>query len=372
MITKQTGSSIRSTIKDMLDEKINSNTIMDNNPGVATNTRTTFLYSCPTQSLLVHEDVIDYETQLALREKWKNLTITDNFLFEKVMRNKRICKRLIEKILGMTIADISFPESEKVIDMRRDSKGVRLDVYVTDMDGNIYDIEMQCTNEGPEALGGRTRYYQSMIDADTFSKGSDYRNLRTTYIIFICTFDFLGHGEPLYECKTCWTKKSRDIIQDKSTKIFLNSTVGTADATPDQYPEVDKDLFYLLQYIHTHVVHGDFVKEIDEELTNIKFSETQEVAYMTYEMELLVRHNDGIREGIAIGRKEGLDAGRKEGLSQGLRQGLKQGQAAGRKEGFYQTALSMLKKGLPVPLISECTSLTEQEIHDLAKEHNLL
>ena len=93
---------------------------------------------------------------------------------------------------------------------------------------------------------------------------------------------------------------------------------------------------------------------------------------MTYEMELLVRHNDGIREGIAIGRKEGLDAGRKEGLSQGLRQGLKQGQAAGRKEGFYQTALSMLKKGLPVPLISECTSLTEQEILDLAKEHNLL
>ena len=48
MITKQTGSSIGSTIKDMLDEKINSNTIMDNNPGVTTNTRTTFLYSHPT------------------------------------------------------------------------------------------------------------------------------------------------------------------------------------------------------------------------------------------------------------------------------------------------------------------------------------
>ena len=376
MITKQTGSSIRSTIKDMLDEKINSNTIMDNNPGVATNTRTTFLYSRPTQSLLVHEDVIDYETQLALREKWRTLTITDNFLFEKVMRNKRICKRLIEKILGMTIADISFPESEKVIDMRRDSKGVRLDVYVTDMDGNIYDIEMQCTNEGPETLGGRTRYYQSMIDADTFSKGSDYRNLRTTYIIFICTFDFLGHGEPLYECKTCWTKKSRDIIQDKSTKIFLNSTVGTADATPDQYPEVDKDLFYLLQYIHTHTVHGDFVKEIDEELTNIKFSETQEVAYMTYEMELLVRHNDGIREGIAIGRKEGLDAGRREGLAagreEGLNQGLKQGQAVGRKFQAQKMALSMLEDKASIALISKYTGLSEQEIRSLAKEHNLL
>ena len=378
MITKQLISAADVIASDSIDTEPNSIDSISNTDSTSntknittdasTNTDTHFSYTSSARSLLVHEDVIDYETQLALHEKWKNLTITDNFLFEKVMRNKRICKRLIEKILGMTIADISFPESEKVIDMRRDSKGVRLDVYVTDMDGNIYDIEMQCTNEGPESLGGRTRYYQSMIDADTLSKGSDYRKLRTTYIIFICTFDFLGHGEPLYECKTCWTKKSRDIIQDKSTKIFLNSTVGTADATPDQYPEVDKDLFYLLQYIHTHTVHGEFVKEIDEELTNIKISETQEVAYMTYEMELLVRHNDGIREGIAIGREEGLAAGRKEGLSQGL----KQGQAAGRKEGFNQTALSMLKKGLPVPLISECTGLTEQEIHALAKEHNLL
>uniref|UniRef100_UPI0025979371 Rpn family recombination-promoting nuclease/putative transposase n=1 Tax=uncultured Veillonella sp. TaxID=159268 RepID=UPI0025979371 len=208
MITKYSNNSAGAITKDMLDEKSNSKTITGNTQDISTYTLATFLYSHLTQPLLVQEDVIDYEIQLALREKWKNLTITDNFLFEKVMRNKRICKRLIEKIIGMTIAEISFPESEKVIDMRRDSKGVRLDVYVTDMDSNIYDIEMQCTNEGPEALGGRTRYYQSMIDADTFSKGSDYRNLRTTYIIFICTFDFLGHGEPLYECKTCWTKKS--------------------------------------------------------------------------------------------------------------------------------------------------------------------
>ena len=365
MITKQLVSNVDSITMDATDTTSSiTNITVDPSNG----TDTYFSYARSAGSLLVHEDVIDYETQLALREKWKNLTITDNFLFEKVMRNKRICKRLIEKILGMTIADISFPESEKVIDMRRDSKGVRLDVYVTDMDGNIYDIEMQCTNEGPEALGGRTRYYQSMIDADTLSKGSDYRKLRTTYIIFICTFDFLGHGEPLYECKTCWTKKSRDVIQDKSTKIFLNSTVGTADATPDQYPEVDKDLFYLLQYIHTHVVHGNFVKEIDEELTNIKFSETQEVAYMTYEMELLVRHNDGIREGIAIGREEGLAVGRKEGLSQGL----KQGQAAGSQLRAQKIALSMLEDKASIALISKYTGLSEQEIRSLAKEHHLL
>ena len=57
-----------------------------------------------------------------------------------------------------------------------------------------------------------------------------------------------------------------------------------------------------------------------------------------YEMELLVRHNDGIREGIAIGRKEGLAAGRKERLSQGL----KQGQAAGSQLRAQKMAISML------------------------------
>ena len=65
---------------------------------------------------------------------------------------------------------------------------------------------------------------------------------------------------------------------------------------------------------------------------------------MTYEMELLVRHNDGIRKEIAIGRKEGLS----------------------------QTALSMVENNVPIELISKYTSLTIQEITELAKKHNLL
>ena len=89
---------------------------------------------------------------------------------------------------------------------------------------------------------------------------------------------------------------------------------------------------------------------------------------MTYEMELLVRHNDGIREGIAIGRKEGLAAGRKEGL----RQGLKQGQAAGSQLCAQKIALSMLREQIPLNVIVKCTSLSEQEVLDLAKEHDSL
>ena len=80
--------------------------------------------------ILVHEGTKSYNTHHYRMPSWQDVTITENFLFEKVMHNKRICKRLIEKILGITIQSIEFPEAEKSIAIRRDSKSVRLDVYV--------------------------------------------------------------------------------------------------------------------------------------------------------------------------------------------------------------------------------------------------
>ena len=79
---------------------------------------------------LVHDKTKLYNASQYHMPKWQDATITENFLFEKVMHNKRICKRLIEKILDITIQSIEFPEAEKSIAIRRDSKSVRLDVYV--------------------------------------------------------------------------------------------------------------------------------------------------------------------------------------------------------------------------------------------------
>ncbi|WP_276788871.1 hypothetical protein [Veillonella magna] len=123
--------------------------------------------------------------------------------------------------------------------------------------------------------------------------------------------------------------------------------------TPSEY-------FYFLQYINGHAPQGKFVNEINAEVSKVKENKEMEKSYMTYAMEIERHRREAKNIGIAIGRKEGLSIGRKEGL------------AAGRKENSRKIALSMLKKGLAIHLISECTSLSEQEIHDLAKEHNLL
>lgn len=51
---------------------------------------------------------------------WEELTICDNFPLQKVMKNQKICKQLIEKILHIDITQITFPETEKQIDVNYD------------------------------------------------------------------------------------------------------------------------------------------------------------------------------------------------------------------------------------------------------------
>ncbi len=78
---------------------------------------------------------------MARIKEWEELTIRDNFLFQKVMQNKRLCMWLITKLLGIKVKDIIYPEAEKTVEASPTQKGIRLDVYVVTEDGTIIDID---------------------------------------------------------------------------------------------------------------------------------------------------------------------------------------------------------------------------------------
>ncbi|MBR3623166.1 MAG: Rpn family recombination-promoting nuclease/putative transposase, partial [Selenomonadaceae bacterium] len=122
-------------------------------------------------------------------KEWEELTISDNFLFQKVMQNPKICKKLVEKLLRIKIKNIVYPTTEMSIEESPTQKGIRLDLYVETDTGVIIDIEMQTTNDYPSLLPKRTRYYQSLIDLNVLRKSQDYTELKKSYVIFICTFD---------------------------------------------------------------------------------------------------------------------------------------------------------------------------------------
>lgn len=74
------------------------------------------------------------------------------------MRNKRICKATIERLLDIQIKDIVYLEEEKTMNLTLDGKSIRLDVYVNDEKGTVFNVEMQ-TSKDMEELVKRVRYY---------------------------------------------------------------------------------------------------------------------------------------------------------------------------------------------------------------------
>ncbi|MDY4415844.1 Rpn family recombination-promoting nuclease/putative transposase [Selenomonas sp.] len=229
---------------------------------------------------------------------WDELTICDNFLFLKVMQNKRICKKLIEKILGIRILRISYPVTEKSIDIRYDSKSVRLDVFVEDNAGTLYDIEMQ-TSDGdtPDELPKRARYYQAMMDMDVLNKSEYYTKLRKSFVIFICTFDPFGAGKSIYTFRETCQEDPSLLMGDETTKIFLNSQ-GNRDG-------LDPDITAFLDYVNGQAAKGRFAKSIEKEVQKVREHKETRWEYMTLAMELKKQRNEGHAEGRAEGRAEG-------------------------------------------------------------------
>ena len=85
---------------------------------------------------------------------WNKFTITDNLLlFQRVMRDKKLCKYLIEHILNIRIRDIRYLETEKTLSGQLGKKGVRLDVYLEDEQGSVFNIEMQ-TSDNHRIING--------------------------------------------------------------------------------------------------------------------------------------------------------------------------------------------------------------------------
>ncbi len=242
--------------------------------------------------------------------KWEEIGISDDFMFGKVMQNPRLCKKLLETILGIEIEKIEYPELQKSIDITKEAKGVRLDVYVAGEDA-VFCVEMQArdTHELPR----RARYYGGLIDLNLIEKGVSYKKLNQSVVIFICPFDVFGKSRCRYTFENLCLEEKNLPLGDGTTKIFLNA-MGTMD-------DVSPELKSFLDYVAGKKNDDSFVKELDNEVRKVRESKEWRRDYMT----LLMRDQENIEKGIKIGLERGLEQGIEQGLEQGIEKGLEQG-----------------------------------------------
>ena len=280
--------------------------------------------------------------------RWEDLTISNDFIFSKVMTNApELCRRLLEIILGFKIETIEYPEREKVVAEHGLSKGIRLDVYVQASDGKQhFDVEIQTSNQ--HDLGRRMRYYQSTIDNNALNRGQHYYDLADSYVIFICTFDYFGYGRHKYTFKQRCEEDNNIELGDGATKIILNAS-GTMN-------DVDGDLLAFLNYIAGQKSRNEFVEALDEKVRYTKMSREWRMDFMRFEERLaeerhyagIAAREEGREEGIGIGREEGIGIGREEERSSLVR--------------------NLIKAGTPINFIMTATGWTEEQINKVAQQ----
>lgn len=227
-------------------------------------------------------------------ESYQKLQFRDDFLFCKILtENPDIAKELVELILGIAISKV-VPQKQKPIEVTAKGRGIRLDVYLDDEQGTIYDLEMQTTKK--KDLPKRTRYYQGMIDLDLIGRGADFGELKKTYIIFICTEDPFDEGRHIYRFENISKERPHRALGDEAYKIILNAS--------GRQPDVSDSLMDFFRYVLTGEGQTDLTRRIAREVQRARNHDEWRVEYMT----LYMRDREKYSEGRELGREEGREA----------------------------------------------------------------
>ena len=208
------------------------------------------------------------------RIDWSKITINDNFMFITVFSDPELCRELLERVLDKDILKVEIIQSERTLVPEISSKGIRMDVYLNDEAGTVYDVEMQNAEKGD--LERRSRYYLSANDLDCIDRGEDYREMRDSYVIFICCFDPFRRG-------------------------LVRYTIT---------PHCREDV--LLRYLSGGTIGDDFTKRVDDAVRRERDRPEWRRNRMKLSRMLDERYAEGRTEGRAEGRAEGLAEGRAE------------------------------------------------------------
>lgn len=269
--------------------------------------------------------------------KWESLSLSDDFIFQKVMLKESLCKKILSEILGVEVTKIKYTEYEKTITIRSDAKSIRLDVYIRGED-SIYSIEMQKINR--DDLKKRSRYYHDLIDLDLLESGCRYKNLNNAFVIFICDFDLFGKGQYRYTFTSMCEEVKNLPLNEGRTTIFMNANGYCGN--------VSEDCKLFLQAVKSEFTDEPFSAILKSEVERVKSSVEWRTEYM--------RLSEWIEDEIEMG----IEEGRQEGLQEGLQEGRKEGEL----RAITSLVCKKLAKGQTYEQIAE---ILEEDIEMISK-----
>ena len=183
----------------------------------------------------------------------------------------------------------------------------------------------------------RMCYYQAAIDISFLDKGAHYKALNDSYIIFVCLFDAIGNGKPLYTFENICLEDRQTLLQDGTKKVIINAEAfGKTE---------DAELKGFLEYLKTGAINTEYTGRIETMIQAVK-------------------HNEQARKEYRFMSAFEMDA-REEGIQQGIERGIQQGFSDGAYQAKLETAKNLIDIGLSTENISKATGLSREEIEKL-------
>ena len=269
---------------------------------------------------------------------YEELDLSDDFMFGKVMQDKKRCKKLLEITLHIDPdTEIEEPVTQGNIRNSPGGKSVFLDVRTSD-NSSFYDAEMQ--NRVDDSLPLRMRYYQAMMDIEFLQKGHEYGELMKNYILFFCKTDLFHKKKPVYTFTNKCEEEENLEFGDKTTKIVYNASKW-ADVK-------DKELSALLRMIYEGKPSTDYTTEIDGFIQDQRINPLWRKEYMDFHMQILHEKN--------IARKEALA----------------EGEVLGAMKTKVETAKNLLSMNILTPeQIAQASGLSLEEVQEIKLSENL-
>lgn len=274
-------------------------------------------------------------------------------------RNKKVVISFLNIILDgeRVVTDIEYMSNE-VFGETTKKKAVRYDLSCMDESGARFVVEMQRTSHDDDFFT-RSVFYGAKAFGMQVDRGRDSYIAQPVYVIGIMEGHLEGEIDGAKE--SCISRydflEKTLLLSQRKTISLIFVQLGFFRKEKEECLDLIDQWLYCLKHIGSmegfpeSFSVNDGLPELYDASEIAAFDEAKKMAYIAEEMTERDYQHD-----MYWSRKKGFDAG------------VAQGREDGFLKGILEVALKMLKNGMPIPQIVECTGLTEEQVLALSSD----
>ena len=181
------------------------------------------------------------------------------------------------------------------------------------------------------------------MDTTQLESGQDFKNLNSSYVIFICIPDIFKKGLGKYTFENLCLENPEIKLNDRAYKYFFIAR------NYDKLLNEQQKAF--MKCMLSNESSSTFTEKIIRMVKNAKLNTQWRNSFMEFERQLAYSFREGKAEGIELGKAEGMELGKAEG----------------RDEKAVEDSIEFLRKGISPEIIAECVKLPLERVLELEK-----